>query len=103
MKPVSLIALAAILLGCTSGCATTCGGGTTLKERPAERAQPYLLAGVCNLHQVSPDLYRSAQPDRRGHGQFQERMKLPPWSIFAPSIPIETRLATPDLSINIST
>ena len=66
MKPVSLIALAAILLGCTSGCATTCGGGTTLKERPAEWAQPYLLAGVCNLHKVSPDLYRSAQPTAEG-------------------------------------
>ncbi|MCX5894044.1 MAG: dual specificity protein phosphatase family protein [Deltaproteobacteria bacterium] len=34
--------------------------------RPAEWAAPYLLAGVCNLHKVSDNLYRSAQPTAAG-------------------------------------
>ncbi len=66
MKPVVLIALAALLLGCTIGCACTCGGGPTLNKRPADWAKPYLLAGVCNLYKVSPELYRSAQPTAGG-------------------------------------
>lgn len=66
MKPVVLIAWAALMLGCTSACGTTCGGGTTPNMRPAEWAAPYLLAGVCNLHKVSDNLYRSAQPTAAG-------------------------------------
>jgi protein-tyrosine phosphatase len=66
MKPVVLIALAALLLGCTIGCGATCGGGATLNKRPQQWAEPYLLAGVCNLYQVSPNLYRSAQPTAGG-------------------------------------
>ena len=81
MKPVVLIALAVLLLGCTSGCTTTCGGRATLNKRPTEWAQPYLLAGVCNLYEVSDNkvldnkvsdnkvsanLYRSAQPTAGG-------------------------------------
>ena len=36
------------------------------KERPAAWAQPMTLAGVPNLHKVSSDLYRSAQPTAQG-------------------------------------
>ncbi len=66
MKPLVLLALATLLLGCTIGCGHTCGGGTTLNKRPSEWAGPYLLAGVCNLHKVSENLYRSAQPTAEG-------------------------------------
>jgi protein tyrosine phosphatase (PTP) superfamily phosphohydrolase (DUF442 family) len=36
------------------------------KERPAAWAQPMTLAGVPNLHKVSNELYRSAQPTAQG-------------------------------------
>jgi protein tyrosine phosphatase (PTP) superfamily phosphohydrolase (DUF442 family) len=36
------------------------------KERPANWAQPMVMAGVPNLHKVSDDLYRSAQPTSEG-------------------------------------
>ena len=35
-------------------------------ERPAQWAQPVALKGVPNLHKVSGDLYRSAQPTAEG-------------------------------------
>jgi len=35
-------------------------------ERPAQWAQPFARAGLPNLHQVTPMLYRSAQPDVAG-------------------------------------
>jgi hypothetical protein len=47
-------ALLTVLVGC-SGAA-----------RPVTWAQPVTLAGVQNLHRVSDDLYRGAQPDRAG-------------------------------------
>lgn len=65
MKPVVLIALSIAFLGCTCG-GVPCGGGPDLAVRPACWAQPYRLAGVCNLHKVSDDLYRSAQPTAEG-------------------------------------
>jgi protein tyrosine/serine phosphatase len=39
---------------------------TPNKERPANWAQPIMLAGVPNFHKVSADLYRSAQPTAEG-------------------------------------
>ena len=36
------------------------------KERPAEWAQPVPLAGAPNLHRVTPELYRGAQPTAAG-------------------------------------
>ena len=36
------------------------------KERPSNWAQPIKLTGVRNLHKVSSDLYRSAQPTAEG-------------------------------------
>jgi len=43
-----------------------CAGGKELADRPERWAKPLLLAGVCNLHKVSDDLYRSAQPSAEG-------------------------------------
>ena len=40
--------------------------GEPSTNRPASWAQPIALAGVPNLHQVSTDLYRSAQPSAEG-------------------------------------
>lgn len=40
--------------------------GPPAAARPAGWAKPVALAGVPNLHQVSPTLYRSAQPTREG-------------------------------------
>jgi protein tyrosine/serine phosphatase len=35
-------------------------------ERPREWAQPLAVPGIPNLHQISPNLYRSAQPSAIG-------------------------------------
>lgn len=40
--------------------------GDTSTNRPALWAKPVKLAGVPNLHKVSPNLYRSAQPTASG-------------------------------------
>lgn len=40
--------------------------GTAQIARPEAWAQPLEVGGVPNLHQVSPDLYRSAQPSSQG-------------------------------------
>ena len=42
------------------------------RERPAEWAQPILMKGVPNLHKVSPNLYRSAQPTAEGMRNLQQ-------------------------------
>jgi protein tyrosine phosphatase (PTP) superfamily phosphohydrolase (DUF442 family) len=42
------------------------------QPRPAQWAQPVHLGGVPNLHKVSDDLYRSAQPTSRGMQQLQQ-------------------------------
>ena len=42
------------------------GAAATFAERPATWAQPVSLDGVPNLHAVSPQLYRSAQPTAQG-------------------------------------
>ena len=41
-------------------------------ERPSQWAQPLTLAGVPNFHQVSPDLYRSAQPSAEGMANLEK-------------------------------
>ena len=41
-------------------------------ERPAEWSQSLLLAGVPNLHKVSDDLYRSAQPTCEGMSNLKK-------------------------------
>lgn len=63
-RALVLIILAIAFLGCT--CGVPCAGGPDLAVRPAQWASPCLLAGVCNLHKVSDDLYRSAQPTAEG-------------------------------------
>jgi protein tyrosine/serine phosphatase len=40
--------------------------GTAVAERPPEWAQPVAVAGVPNLHQIAPGIYRSAQPSALG-------------------------------------
>jgi protein tyrosine/serine phosphatase len=46
--------------------ATHVTAATPNRERPTNWAQPIPLAGVPNLHKVSDDLYRSAQPTAEG-------------------------------------
>lgn len=41
-------------------------------ERPAEWLQPFQLEGVPNLHKVSNDLYRSAQPTGEGMSNLKK-------------------------------
>lgn len=45
----------------------------TAATRPASWAQPIILDGVPNLHQVSPDLYRSAQPTANGMRNLKQK------------------------------
>jgi protein tyrosine phosphatase (PTP) superfamily phosphohydrolase (DUF442 family) len=58
-----MIALAIAFFGGEGGPG---GDGPYYAERPACWAKPLLLPGVCNLHKVSDDLYRSAQPTAEG-------------------------------------
>lgn len=44
----------------------TVAGADPQGERPGQWAQPILMKGVPNLHKVSEDLYRSAQPTAEG-------------------------------------
>ena len=46
--------------------------GESGTNRPATWAQPIVLEGVPNLHQVSPELYRSAQPTAGGVRNIKE-------------------------------
>jgi len=46
--------------------ACACAGQEAPEKRPADWATPVELDGVPNLHQVSPTLYRSAQPTAEG-------------------------------------
>jgi protein tyrosine/serine phosphatase len=45
--------------------------GLTQSQRPDTWAQPVALAGVPNLHQITPTLYRSAQPTAQGFQNLQ--------------------------------
>lgn len=54
----------ALCIGCLL--AGTVPAGEVSTNRPASWAQPIMLEGVPNLHQVSSNLYRSAQPTAQG-------------------------------------
>lgn len=44
----------------------------TAAERPAEWAQPVAVEGVGNLHRITPFLYRSEQPTRKGMANLEK-------------------------------
>lgn len=62
--------LLALLLG--FACQAAAPAAEPAAGRPAAWAQPVALAGVPNLHRVSPTLYRSAQPTREGMAAAQK-------------------------------
>lgn len=72
MKPILIAGLAACLLGspslpwAASTLMRTTAASSAVTPRPAAWAQPVMLDGVPNLHQVSATLYRSAQPKKHG-------------------------------------
>lgn len=45
----------------------------TAAERPAEWAQPISLSGAPNLHQITPNIFRSAQPSSLGMRNLEKR------------------------------
>jgi protein tyrosine phosphatase (PTP) superfamily phosphohydrolase (DUF442 family) len=47
--------------------------GESLTNRPASWAEPVMLDGVPNLHQVTTNLYRSAQPTAQGMQNLKEK------------------------------
>ena len=55
----------------SSAAASTAAPTTQTDPRPAEWAQPIEKAGLPNLHKVSDDLYRGAQPDPEGFRQLK--------------------------------
>jgi len=46
--------------------------GAVAAERPQEWAQPVAVEGVPNLHQITPRIYRSAQPTEIGMRSLEE-------------------------------
>ena len=71
----SVVALGIFLLVLSgAGCASWTGSVPAAQEsaRPAHWARPIELEGVPGLHQVSKDLYRSAQPTAEGMERFRE-------------------------------
>lgn len=64
---ISLLALALFSL---ASCART--PALPPEERPVQWAQAVTLEGVPNLHQVSPELFRSAQPNTEGMVALQK-------------------------------
>lgn len=56
----------------TTGTASQANGAATTTARPAKWAEPVKGAGAPNLHQVSPTLYRSAQPTAKGMANLKE-------------------------------
>ena len=67
---VSIFILAVCLLAQPLRAAEPAAGSP--QPRPTEWAQPVNLKGVPNLHKVSDDLYRSAQPTPGGMQQLQQ-------------------------------
>jgi protein tyrosine/serine phosphatase len=61
MRKASAFVLVLLILSLAAGIAAAPN-----KQRPSNWAQPIELAGVPNLHKVSKDLYRSAQPTAEG-------------------------------------
>lgn len=66
LRPLFLTACLAL----TSG--PTAAAEPAAAPRPTTWAKPVTLAGVPNLHQVSPTLYRSAQPTRDGMAALEK-------------------------------
>lgn len=54
------------------GLAMVCGGPTMALARPAQWAVPIALDGAPNLHRVTPQLFRSAQPDAVGFANLAD-------------------------------
>ncbi len=65
MKTQSLTLLVCAMIG-------SCALGDVITNRPADWAIPLTVAGVPNLHKVSPTLYRSAQPTAQGMQELQK-------------------------------
>jgi protein tyrosine phosphatase (PTP) superfamily phosphohydrolase (DUF442 family) len=61
----------AINIGCILAVAALAGKGDT--NRPASWARPVILEGVPNLHEVSTNLYRSAQPTAQGMRNLKQK------------------------------
>lgn len=61
----------AIFVGCMLAGAVL--AGESLTNRPPSWAQPLALEGVPNLHQVSSNLFRSAQPTAQGMRNMKEK------------------------------
>lgn len=60
-----------MVIGCLLACTVVADEGST--NRPASWAQPVSLDGVPNLHQVSTNLYRSAQPAAQGMRNLKQK------------------------------
>ncbi len=60
-----------ISIGCVLACTVLLGDSPT--NRPASWAQAVTLDGVPNLHQVSTNLYRSAQPTAEGMQNIKKK------------------------------
>ncbi len=72
MKSKVLQLLTLLLALSTTASPPTWAQATGPEARPANWAQPLELAGVPNLHRVSPTLYRSAQPSAEGMRNLKE-------------------------------
>jgi protein tyrosine/serine phosphatase len=59
-RPLLLVALAVLCQACAAS------GNASLETRDSRWAVPLQAAGLPNLFQVSPDIYRSAQPEAAG-------------------------------------
>lgn len=83
------------LVSTLSACVQT---GLPPEQRPTNWAQPITVQGLPNLHQVSPVLYRAAQPDASGLTLLNQK----PWLTSAQT-PIKTivslRAGAPDADI----
>ncbi len=60
----------------TSGCAVQ--QGLPPEQRPTNWAQPLVIEGLPNLHQVSPTLFRAAQPDKTGLAALNAQQLITP-------------------------
>jgi protein tyrosine/serine phosphatase len=49
---------------------------SAVEARPANWAQPMALEGVGNLHRVTENLYRGAQPTRKGFRNLEQKLKI---------------------------
>ena len=61
----------AIIIGCILAGAALAGKADT--NRPSSWARPVMLEGVPNLHEVTTNLYRSAQPKAQGMRNLKQK------------------------------